>query len=106
MNDNKTAGLIIALLLMIIGLPISALVYAYSLSWLWLWFVVPLGVPAIGMAHAYGLMVLKNLVWFKYAKDQEKSDDLKAIFVKYINVAFTAPLVCLGFGYLVHTFFM
>ncbi len=39
-------------------LPVIFLGNAYAIVALWRWFVVPLGPPAIGMAHAFGLTVL------------------------------------------------
>lgn len=47
-------GCLAIVLLLTLGAP----VLGFTLSTLWRWFMVPLGVPAIGMAHAYGLLLL------------------------------------------------
>lgn len=49
----------------------------YTLQALWGWFVVPLGVPALTLAHAYGISVLALFFKFKAKdrKDEPKEGD-------------------------------
>lgn len=50
-----------ALVTLVLLVPYSVLV-AYILTAMWGWFVVPLGAPGLGMAHAYGLALLATVV--------------------------------------------
>jgi len=62
---------------MIVGalaLPAAAF-RAYVLARCWLWFVVPLGLPVLSMAHAYGLACLTLLM--TYMPPFTKDDDVK-----------------------------
>jgi hypothetical protein len=38
-------------------------VYAFTLSCMWQWFITPIGVPAIGVAHAYGVVLFTNTLF-------------------------------------------
>ena len=42
----------------LLAAPVLALIHAIVVRTLWSWFAVPLGVPNIGYAHAYGLALL------------------------------------------------
>lgn len=48
-------------MVVILTAPIGWLLRAHALATLWLWFMVPLGLPAVGLAHAYGIAALANL---------------------------------------------
>lgn len=39
---------------------------AFVLVQLWAWFMLPLGVPAIGVAHAYGIGVIATFLTYVY----------------------------------------
>ena len=54
---------------------------------LWLWFVVPLGAPAINIAHALGLRMLLHLGTHNYAADERSQTERLAN-------AFILPLFC------------
>lgn len=42
--------------------PLFAVFEGFALKTLWAWFLVPLGLPAIGLAHAVGVAALIGLV--------------------------------------------
>lgn len=95
----------------ILAAIIGAFYWAYTLSWLWFWFAVPFGLPAIGMAHAFGLQMLTFSVlttrgaWGDvYAMMRMERGDTgeKRIFV--ITFALLGPSVILGGGYVAKTF--
>ena len=44
---------------------------AFVLTIIWGWFIVPLGVPAIGVLHAYGLLLFTSLVTFSVTRHKE-----------------------------------
>jgi hypothetical protein len=55
------------------AVALEAIFYAFSLQILWGWFVVPLGAPPIGYAHAWGLSILASL--FMYNANAARNDD-------------------------------
>lgn len=62
---------------LIVGLAVglvAALLYAFTLYTYWGWFVLPLGAPPIGYAHAYGLSLLVRAATFR-AELSVKDDD-------------------------------
>lgn len=54
-------------------------VRAFAITYLWKWFVVPLGLPPIGIAHAYGLslclMVMTPHAWMMGIEGGNKGGD-------------------------------
>ena len=66
---------ILKILLAIVSIPLMILLDSYVVSVLWSWFLVPLGVMAIGMAHAYGVCVLFAVVRYRPERpDREVKD--------------------------------
>lgn len=91
-------------LLIALGLAIAlAVLRGWVLSYLWFWFLVPLGVPSIGVAHAMGLSLLVSLFTAgassKDADKKEGWDALRYVFTKLFGFGVTA-LMFLGFGYI------
>lgn len=88
--------------------PFSFIIKGLVLSRLWLWFAVPLGLPAISHAHAYGLTLL--LALFAFTGERDKTIDSLAVdrfkpgvlafdlFGKMVGV----PVVVYMVGYLCH----
>lgn len=82
-------------------LLLGTLAYAWAAQTLWAWFVVPLGAPAISLAHAYGLCAL---LWMltNHSTEQKKTDDgAGAAMLKLAAVAFARPLFSVGAAWLV-----
>ena len=72
---------------------------AYVTTLLWKWFVVPLGVPPVGMIHVIGLGCLVSC----FRRAPEKIGDFtEAESVKYLIRTFLYPTVALGIGYAAH----
>ena len=67
---------------------------------LWSWFVVPLGVPAISVAHAAGLSLLMVFV------RGVKTGPSKANLFKQILSALSVWGICVLFGFFIHLFLM
>lgn len=95
-------------LLAIVGLFgfifLSALWGAFVFTKLWIWFVVPLfGLPVLTLAQAYGLMLIVN-----FLKPLPKTDKSATKEEKIANAAtiLLSPLVILGIGYFVKSFFL
>ena len=71
-----------------------ALFTALTLQILWEWFVVPLNIPPIGLAHAYGLVMIVSLLVYRFdiatKEDQGIVTDLIGRFV------FNAATIAIG----------
>ncbi len=51
----------------------------------WGWFIVPLGVPAIGLLHAWGIRLIISVLWYStadvdYINNMNDDDRLKLMF--------------------------
>lgn len=76
----------------------------FTLSYLWLWFIAPLGLPAIGWAHAFGLSLI--VVFFQARnKPMWKAELFNKITVTRrlgMNIGFAVG--SLFFGYITQLF--
>lgn len=86
---------ILALLL----LPVQMIVSGLVLKTLWFWFIVPLGVPALGVAQALGVATVVSSLTYRHDL-QTKDVDGPVLIVRM----FGWPLFCLAFGALYHAF--
>jgi hypothetical protein len=86
-SDRSIVGLVLVV-------PIT-MFSAYVLTCLWAWFVVPLGVVAIGKAHAFGLSTMISLLRAKPV-DNER-DALEGLLT---GLAYA--LIAWGLGALAH----
>lgn len=86
-------------------LVISIIFSAYVLSVLWGWFIVPLGVSAIGIAHALGINVLVAFLKMK-KKDtkKEKVDNYFGSVCESVTLAILAASFAFGFGWIATIF--
>lgn len=100
MNDQEDDLLprIVALLLIA---PFDILCYSLSLKILWGWFMVPIGLAPIGKAHAFGISVVASLLLANKA-DKVVPSDISV--VGRMATSMTVSLVCLGIGWLAHSF--
>ena len=57
------AIIVFSVVIIVFAVPF-ALLTGMVLSDLWLWFMVPLGVPAIGVAHACGITTIPGIFLF------------------------------------------
>lgn len=64
---DASATLFMVLLAIVMVVAIS-IYHAFVIQILWGWYVVPLGVPSISVAHAFGLSCLAG-VFRRYSKD-------------------------------------
>ena len=86
----KALGLFIASL---ISIPLSG----FTVSALWGWFLVPLGVPAIGIAHGCGISLIVG-----YLKGTESEPESTGELPLVAAKALLNPPMYLAVGYLVH----
>lgn len=69
---------------------------AWALSVLWGWFVVPLGVNALTVAHAFGISVVAQVLVRRQTDESENKKD----FAEKVIEAPLFPLLALLFGYI------
>lgn len=74
-----------------------ALLRGWVLSLLWGWFIVPLGVPAVGVVHAIGIAFVVGMFTSAAKVDSDHP-------WRNIAIGFLAPLLTLAFGAIVHGF--
>lgn len=101
-KENPVGAITLALA-WIVSLPVLVFYRAYVFSYLWLWFVVPFGAPAIGIAMAIGLLVLKGFLTYeiKPTNKAESSDkELSEVFQPLLQ-SYLAPTFIFGIGYFV-----
>ncbi len=68
----------------------------FVLSYLWTWFLVPLGVPDIGIIHAIGISMIASFLTSQYINNKDAD--------KWGSIAFTTlvPFFALVFGAIAH----
>ena len=72
---------------------------AFTLSTLWGWFIVPLGAPAIGIAHAAGISVLLTYLKMRQVKAKDERD-----FLSKVTDAYGRMIGVLLLGYIIKLF--
>jgi hypothetical protein len=87
-TDQEEFGWGITVLVLMVPLEMWR---AYVTSKLWTWFALPLGAPAIGVAHFMGLFALLFMLKYTSSKTNTKSKD-----VVFYNI--TIPLLALFLG--------
>ena len=93
-NKDNTAGVILGLgFLGFVGILVAVAITAFTIQTMWAWFIVPLGVKAIGMAHAYGLSLMCSVfLGIRGLPDSNKSmenlDLVAAILINAIALLF------------------
>ena len=96
--ENPRSVLGAALVLLVAAPPLRA----WAVSALWAWFVVPLGVPQIGMAHALGLVMLLQFTRsVRYSTKEQREAFAAEPFLRVTTDLGLAPAV-VGIGWCVH----
>ena len=87
--------------LVILLMAISLLTEGIVLYQMWFWFIIPLGLPKINLAHAFGLVIFSNFLTYHYYsfKKNDKSNAVESLM--YI---FVRPLFVLILGWIIHLF--
>ena len=83
------------LLSVLAALPFLALLHAVVIRTLWGWFVVPLGVPDVGYAHAYGIAIIMTALTY-----QHDWSDRKTGLPEVVIVAIVRAVLSLSFGWI------
>ena len=94
MSEHKSLLGIAALALTIVYMVVNG----WAVSVLWGWFVVPLGVPAVGIAHAIGLRCIVALCKTpKYKEPDDKHSIENSVF------GIVSSVVGVGVAWIVYT---
>lgn len=83
-------------------IPLAIIFNAFVLYKMWGWFLVPLGLPQIGMAHAWGLAILIGMFT---VRSKIQSKDKKERIAEGVTMALS-PFMALLFGYIAHRMMM
>jgi len=68
--------------------PLLALFRAWVALKMWVWFAIPLGAPAIGMAHAYGLCLLIGIVGISATyHGEDKRETATKLLAPFMTIA-------------------
>lgn len=78
---------------------LTVLAAAFTLSTLWGWFIVPLGAPAIGLAHAAGISVMLTYLKMRQVKQKDERP-----FLDKVSDAYGRMIVVLLLGYIIKLF--
>lgn len=90
----------IALIIGVIGIITLAVIWrGFVLSVMWGWFLVPIGLPNIGLALAIGISATVAMMTHQATQSTEKSDGGKALIALFVG-----PLLLLGIGWVVHQY--
>ncbi len=83
--------------------PAIIAINGFVLQSLWGWFLVPLGVPYIGVAKAIGLSVLAHM--FVWQAEQPDSNGEKPLWEQFLKILMR-PAFTFAFGWIVHQFML
>ncbi len=87
----------------IIGLilsPVLTIIHGLLLKLFWGWFVVPLGVPAIGVAHALGISLVVSMLTHQRINNNDNDSSIR----QEIFVSIATAIILLVFGATFHAF--
>lgn len=99
MSDGAKGCLLI--LLALASLVVMPIYHGFILSIVWGWFMVPFGLPAIGIAWAIGITIVIRLITAtSRAEPKEETNEKIGRLVGVI----LAPLVGLGVAYVAHLY--
>lgn len=83
------------LLLILAVLPLMIVFDAWAITIMWGWFIVPLGVVAIGKAHAYGISVMLSL--FRNSPARRGENDRTGIELVIAALLTTGFMLLMGY---------
>lgn len=97
-DESKPSGTLLAMFY-ILFIP-GIWWYGYVISTMWRWFLVPLGVPSIGVAHALGIAVTIGMMRANVVSAVERKSTTWTAkhFYSALFVLIGAPAIALGMG--------
>lgn len=98
-DEESLASVLAALLISIGGCVLGGVV----LRDMWMWFIAPLGPPAIGIAHAIGVMTVFGFLTARNTNDINRKKTRYELLVRAI-AGIIAALLFWGIAAIVHLF--
>lgn len=96
-------GALAVIFLLVAIITAAALVNGLVIKVMWGWFLVPLGLPVLGFAHAIGLgFFVRYLTWQHTPNNKDESDT--ETHARRLLLAFLYPFIVLGLGFIAHCF--
>ena len=92
------AGCLIAIVAIAAGLALNG----WALMTLWGWFVVPFGLPAVGLWHALGLSLLGQMLTTRRPAPRKGDETGLRHQLGLLAYAVLVPLLALGLGWCAH----
>lgn len=94
------------LIMFVFSFAILSIVYrGWVLTMLWGWFLVPLGIPAISIATALGIVLIVSMFTpNNETKSEKKTGDISDQLAEAMGKAFATPTITLLIGLLVSLF--
>lgn len=87
--------------------PFLVVLKGYVFTRLWLWFAVEtFGAQPLGTLQASGLLLLVGycVYQFRSSRPTKDDDEKESRAVELLSMSITYPLVCWGFGAVIHAF--
>lgn len=91
---------LIVLLMICVVIPALLMWQGWAVSTLWGWFVVPLGLPAIGIAAAAGLCLVASAIRMRKSKGTQTNSEKYEVFAGLILI----PPISVLMGWIIKTF--
>jgi len=103
-RNDKSDGCFAAIVILVIGIPLAAVLYAWAAMLNWNWFVTTLGAPRIGFFQAYGLSLVVSS-FTAHSSSRDKKDDRSVSEVAIDMFAYISLRFALfaGLGWAVHS---
>lgn len=96
------AGAILFVVAIFSIIVLASITHGFVLSILWGWFLVPLGAPALGIAHTIGIALLTRYLTYHHNNCEKEKEENP--IVKVVAQVFIHPMMVLFVGWIVHLF--
>ena len=103
MSQYQDDDILWKVILFLIALPFTFMARAWALAVMWAWFVVPLGVPSIGWAHAFGLATTVGIFMSRRGETKQDEDDDHPVATAMV-ASLLGPVAVVGMGWCAHAF--
>lgn len=105
-EEEDTSKIAMGCVLLLLMIPVGILLKGFVLCQTWAWFMVPLGVVAIGQAHAYGLATMATLFIYtgSHSANNDSEKSMGHAVLKAFGTLIVVPLVVWGVAWICHMY--